>query len=86
MAAKKNAPDRRVVGPHRSGGWQVTAPNAKRPSAVTDTQAEAVERAKEIVSNLPHGGEVSVQGRNGTIREAITVPPGHDPYPPKDKA
>ena len=83
---KKHTPNRRTVGPHDAGDWQVKAPGAKRASTVAPTQAEAVERAREIVANLPGGGEVSVQGRDGKIRQAFTVPPGNDPCQPKDKA
>lgn len=50
----------------------------KRASAHTDTQAEAVTRAKQIVGNQG-GGEVSVSGRDGKIRAKDTVAPGNDP-------
>jgi hypothetical protein len=84
--AKAQSPNRRIAGPHSEGGWQVASPGGSRASVRTDTQKEAVDRAKEIVGNLPGGGEVSIQGRDGKIRQAITVPPGNDPCPPKDKA
>ncbi|MDP3984720.1 MAG: DUF2188 domain-containing protein [Acidimicrobiia bacterium] len=31
------------------------------------------------------GGEVTIHGRDGRIRDSDTVPPGHDPNPPRDK-
>jgi hypothetical protein len=53
-------------------GWHVEKPDAKRPSAVTDTQAEAIKRALEIVAN-DGGGNVVVHGMNGAVRETRTV-------------
>lgn len=76
---KKN--DRYVV--KHDEGWAVKAPGAKRASGVFDTQAQAEQRAKEIVSDLG-GGEVRIQGRDGRWRDSDTVPPGNDPNPPKD--
>lgn len=70
------ATNRNVV-PNPDGGWDVTGGGA-RASAHTDTQAEAVTRAKEIVGNQG-GGEVSISGRDGRIRAKDTVAPGNDP-------
>ena len=64
------------------GGWDVKGPGAERASSHHATQAEAIERAKQIVRNLG-GGEVRIQGTDGRWRDSDTVPPGHDPYPPK---
>ncbi|MCY4369247.1 MAG: DUF2188 domain-containing protein [bacterium] len=74
----------RHVVPNPDGGWDVKAPNAQRSSAHTLTQAEAEQRAKEIVGNLG-GGEVVIHRPDGTIRDSDTVPPGNDPHPPKDR-
>jgi hypothetical protein len=63
-------------------GWDVKAPGAKRASAHTDTQQQAADRAKQIVSN-DGGGEVRIHGRAGRIRDSNTVPRGNDPYPPR---
>ncbi len=73
----------RHVAPHPEG-WQVTKPGASRPSAVTDTQQQAIDRARDIVRN-DGGGEVVIHGRDGRIRDSDTVPPGNDPFPPRDK-
>lgn len=70
------APDRIVV-PNPEGGWDVKG-GGKRASAHTDTQAQAIQRAKEIVRNQG-GGEVSISGRDGKIRAKDTVDPGNDP-------
>ncbi len=75
--------DRHVV-PNPDGGWDVKAPDAKRASSHHDTQAAAIDRAKEIVGNVGEG-EVAIHGRDGAIRDKETIPPGNDPCPPRDK-
>lgn len=75
--------DRHVV-PNPEGGWDVVAPGADRASAHRDTQAEAVDRAREIVGNAG-GGEVVIHRPNGQIRDSDTVKPGNDPNPPRDR-
>jgi hypothetical protein len=30
------------------------------------------------------GGELTTKGTDGKIRSKDTIPPGNDPYPPKD--
>ena len=72
---------RHVVHDPGSGEWRVVAPHAERASAVLPTQAEAIDRAREILSNAG-GGELLVHGMNGRIREKDTVPNANDPYPP----
>lgn len=74
--------DRFVV--KHEDGWAVKKAHADRASAVTGTQREAEQRAKEIVGNLG-GGEVRIQGRDGKWRDSDTVAPGNDPNPPRDK-
>lgn len=74
----------RHVVPSEGGGWDVRAPRAHRASSHHDTQREAEERAKEIVGNLG-GGEVRIHDRQGRIRDSDTVPPGRDPFPPRDR-
>lgn len=66
------------------GGWTVVKPGASRSSAHLDTQAEAVDRAREIVHNSG-GGEVVIHNRQGQIRDSDTVAPGNDPNPPRDR-
>ncbi|MCR6494512.1 DUF2188 domain-containing protein [Cellulomonas sp. P24] len=71
MAANRN------VVPNRAGGWDVKG-GGKRASAHTDTQAQAIARAKQIVANQG-GGEVTISGRNGRFRAKDTIDPGNDP-------
>lgn len=48
--------ERHVV-PTPEDGWDVEAPNAQRSSTHLDTQAAAIDRAREIVHNLGGGEE-----------------------------
>jgi hypothetical protein len=74
--------ERHVV-PNSGGGWDVHAPGSSRSSGHTETQEEAIDRAREIVRNTG-GGEIVIHGRDGRIRDSDTVPPGNDPNPPRD--
>jgi hypothetical protein len=75
-------PNTRFVSPNPEGGWDVNKPGASRASSHHDTQAEAQSAAHRYLHN-EGGGELVTQGRDGRIRDKSTVPPGHDPYPPK---
>ncbi len=74
----------RHVVPNPDGGWDVKAPGASRASSHHDTQTQAEQQAKRIVSNAG-GGEVRIHGRDGRIRDSDTVAPGRDPNPPRDR-
>jgi hypothetical protein len=76
--------NRRIVQPRDDGNWEVKKPGADRASAVTDTQSGAIDRARQILTN-DGGGELTIKGENGRIRDSDTVRPGNDPNPPKDK-
>ena len=71
-----NDNDRHVV--KHGDGWAVVKEDYERPSAVTDTQAEAIGRAREIIHNAG-GGELVVHGEDGKIRQKDTIAPGNDP-------
>lgn len=58
--------DRYVV--KHDDGCAVKKPGADRASSIHDTQREAEQAAKEIVSNRG-GGEVRFQGRHGHWRD-----------------
>jgi len=68
------------VTPHPNG-WAVQGAGASKPSSVHDTQAKAVDRARDIARNQE--SELLVHGRNGRIRERDSY--GNDPMPPRDK-
>ena len=74
----------RHVTPHPEGGWQVTRPGASRAIVRTDTQGEGIDRARALLRN-DRGGELVIHGRDGRIRDADTVAPGNDPFPPADR-
>jgi uncharacterized protein YdaT len=76
-------PNNRHVVPNSKGGWDIKKPGAKRSSGHEDTQADAIQRAKDIVGN-EGGGEVRIHARDGKIRDSDTVAPGNDPNPPRD--
>ncbi len=57
-------------------------PGASRASSHHSTQAEAQDAGRRYLRN-EGGGELITQGGDGQIRDKDTVPPGHDPYPPK---
>lgn len=66
------------VVPHENG-WAVRGAGNNRATSVHETQAEAIQRGREIAQN--NNGELFVHGRNGQIRERDSF--GNDPYPPK---
>ena len=62
----------------RPGGWAVQSAGRARATSLHKTQAEAIQRGREIARN--QGTELLVHGRNGQIRERDSY--GHDPFPP----
>jgi hypothetical protein len=66
------------------GGWDVTKPGSSRRSGHERTQADAIDRAREILGN-DGGGEIVIHDREGQIRDSDTVYPGNDPNPPRDR-
>ena len=70
-------PNQHVV-PH-NGKWAVKREGSSRATIVTNTQAEAIQRAREISQN--QHTELIILGKNGAIRARDSH--GHDPFPPK---
>jgi uncharacterized protein YdaT len=68
------------VTPHPGGGWQVKGAGNEKATAITDTQKEAIEIAKEIAIN--QRSEVVIHRPDGTIRDKDSY--GNDPVPPRD--
>ena len=60
-------------------GWAVRAAGSQRVTATFNTQAEAIDRGREIAIN--GGSELFIHGRNGQIRERNSY--GNDPFPPR---
>lgn len=63
--------------------WANKRNDSGRASSVHATQKEAQKSAKRMLQNQG-GGELTTKGVNGRIRSKDTIPPGNDPYPPKD--
>lgn len=76
--------NRRIIQQRRDGDWEIKKPGADRASAITDTQSAAIDRARQILGN-DGGGELTIKGTDGKIRDSDTVPPGNDPNPPRDR-
>ncbi len=68
------------VVPHKEG-WATKKEGASRAGAVTDTKAEALERAREQAKR--ENVEVVIHKKDGKIQDSDSY--GNDPHPPKDK-
>ena len=67
------------VTPHPDGGWQVKGEGNQKPTARTNTQAEAIDIARNIARNQE--SELVIHRPDGTIRDKDSH--GRDPFPPK---
>ena len=77
--------DDRIVQPRPAGGWEVVKENHERASAVTRTKKEAVDRAREIVENIP-GGDVRIKKLDGKFGDSDTQQSGsHRESPKRDR-
>jgi len=56
---------------NHDGQWAVKRPDAQRSSAVAPTQADAIERAREIEPNAT----IHVQNRHGEFRQLTPFDP-----------
>ena len=68
----------------KADGWAEKRNDSSLSAGVYKTQAEAIEAAKETLYKQG-GGELIVIGRDGRIRSKDTIPPGHNPHPPRDR-
>ena len=73
----------RTVYRRPDGTWVNKRNDASRASSLHDTQAQAEAAARRMLRNAG-GGELTTMGVDGRIRSKDTIPPGRDPYPPKD--
>lgn len=60
-------------------GWAVKGSGNERYTRLADTQADAIQMAKQFAQN--QGTELVIHRPNGQIREAWSY--GNDPFPPK---
>lgn len=72
----------RTVFQRNDGKWVNKRNDADRASSVHDTQRDAHDAARDNLSNQG-GGEITIKGVNGQVRQKDTISPGKDPYPPK---
>lgn len=68
------------VVPHK-GGWATKKEGAGRVGVVTDTQKQAITRARDQA--VREKVEVVIHGRDNKIRDSDSY--GRDPHPPNDK-
>lgn len=62
----------------RGEQWVGQRTDASRISISADTQAAAYSAARDLVARSG-GGEISLHGRNGRIRDKNTIAPAKDP-------
>ena len=77
MAGKQSGNDNdRYVQPNKKrGGWDVVKEGHKQVSAHTETKAEAINRARQIVRNQG-GGELRIKNEQGRLIDSDTIKPG----------
>ena len=63
----------------RGDGWAVVREDAERDSSHHDTQADAIDAARQTAQR--ERVELFIHGRDGRIRERDSY--GSDPYPPR---
>ena len=73
----------RMVYKRPNGTWANKRNDSDRASSVHDTQKEAENAAREMLKNQG-GEELTTKGVDGKIRSKDTIPPGRDPFPPRD--
>lgn len=67
------------VTPNGNGNWQVKGAGNSRATAITSTQREAINIAREIAKNQK--SELIVHGTDGRIRQKDSY--GNDSFPPR---
>ncbi len=63
----------------RDDGWAVRGEGNSKDTKRTDTQKEAIEKARDIAIN--QASEVVIHNKDGQIRDKNSY--GNDPVPPK---
>lgn len=62
-----------------NGKWGIRGEGNSKLTSTFNTQAEAIEKAREISRN--QRSELFIHGQNGQIRERDSY--GNDPFPPR---
>lgn len=63
-----------------NGKWGVRTEGSEKLSSLSNTQIEAIEKARTIAKNQE--SELFIHGEDGKIRARNSY--GNDPYPPKN--
>ncbi|MDE0331131.1 MAG: DUF2188 domain-containing protein [Nitrospinae bacterium] len=74
----------RMVYRRPDGKWANERNDADKASSLHDTQKAAIDAAKKMLQNQG-GGELTTKRVDGRIRSKDTIPPGNDPFPPRDE-
>jgi len=73
----------RMVYKRPDGSWVNKRNDAGKASSLHPTQQNAVDAARDMLKHQG-GGELVTKGLDGKIRSKDTIPPGNDPFPPRD--
>ncbi len=73
----------RTISKRSDGKWANKRNDAGKASSLHNTQREAEQAGRNMLKNQG-GGELITKAVNGRIRSKDTIPPGNDPFPPKD--
>ena len=73
----------RTISKRSDGQWANKRNDAAKASSLHPTQKGAEQAGRGMLKNQG-GGELTTKGVNGKIRSKDTIPPGNDPFPPKD--
>jgi len=77
-----NDNDRYVQPNKQRGGWDVVKEGHERVSVHTDTKAEAIDRARQMIKN-EGGGELRIKNEQGRLVNSDTVAPGRESPTPR---
>jgi len=58
--------------------WKGKRDDASRASVVADTQADAYKQTRDLAARNG-GGDISLHGTNGRVRDKNTIAPAKDP-------
>ncbi len=75
-------PQDRSIYRRADGQWVNKRHDRGRATSLHDTQEAAYDAARTNLHNQG-GGEISIHGVNGQIRDKNTIHPGNDDYPPQ---
>lgn len=78
--SKKN----RIIYPRADGVWVNQRKDLHRASSLHTTQKAAEKAARKMLMNQG-GGELTIKGEDGRIRNKETIGRANDPFPPRDK-